>query len=215
MDSPPGEFLLVNAVCFALPLSSSIWIVLRHVRTMEMSDARVWRGVAIELLSIAAALAVLRVRGWKRDSFGFHATVGNTLGGVLLTIGYMVGVGLFYWLLSGLLAAARVDASRLEFVHFHVTAHLPVMLLFIVINSFYEELFVTGYAIESLQEHGPAYAVTVSAFIRFAYHIYQGPLAASIILLLGVAFATLYWRGRNLYSLWWPTRNLLVFARSH
>jgi membrane protease YdiL (CAAX protease family) len=37
--------------------------------------------------------------------------------------------------------------------------------------------------------------------LRFAYHLYQGPLASISILPLGFVFAAMFWRWRNIWPL--------------
>ena len=75
------------------------------------------------------------------------------------------------------------------------------VLLFIAVNSVFEESAVTGYVVTQLSEQGAALAVTASGLVRFAYHLYQGPIASIAILPLGLLFAAVYWRWRNLWPL--------------
>jgi hypothetical protein len=71
------------------------------------------------------------------------------------------------------------------------------MLAFIVVNSIFEELAVTGYIVTALSSDGPALAITASALVRFLYHLYHGPIASLAILPLGLLFAMAFWRWRN------------------
>ena len=89
-----------------------------------------------------------------------------------------------------------------------VTPSAPVilMLVFIVVNSIFEEALVTGYVVTALAEQGPALAITASTLLRFAYHLYQGPVASISVLPLGLMFAAVFWKWRTL----WP----LVMAHS-
>ncbi len=75
------------------------------------------------------------------------------------------------------------------------------MLLFIAINSIFEEITVTAYVIEALKGDGAGLAITASTLLRFSYHLYQGPLASLSIVPLGLLFATMFWRWRNLWPL--------------
>ena len=43
--------------------------------------------------------------------------------------------------------------------------------------------------------------MSVSAFVRLLYHTYQGPLAIVTILPLGLIFAAVYLKWRNLWPL--------------
>ena len=75
------------------------------------------------------------------------------------------------------------------------------MLVFLIGNAAFEELAVTGFVIASLAEKGAAIAVTASALLRFAYHLYQGPLSAVSVIPLGFLLGALFWRARNLWPL--------------
>jgi membrane protease YdiL (CAAX protease family) len=81
-----------------------------------------------------------------------------------------------------------------------VTAHPAIVLLLIVVNSFFEEIVVTGYVVSALAKHGAAFAISASTLLRFLYHTYQGPLGTLSILPMGLLYAAVFWRWRNL----WP-----------
>ena len=80
-------------------------------------------------------------------------------------------------------------------------ANPALMLLFLVVNSVFEEVFVVGYVIEAARAGDVGFAVSISAVIRLLYHTYQGPVALTSILPIGVIFALAYLRWRNLWPL--------------
>ena len=65
----------------------------------------------------------------------------------------------------------------------------------------YDELFLVAYNLEAAKSHGAAFAITLSAAIRFLCHLDQGPIAAVTILPLGLIFAMVYWRWRAVWPL--------------
>lgn len=70
-------------------------------------------------------------------------------------------------------------------------AHISIaLLLFAVVNGFYEELFFMGLTFAVLPKHR-LYALISSVFVRFIFHIYQGLWSAVAIAMMGVVFIAL------------------------
>ena len=192
--SPRGEWLLINLLCFGLLIFSSLWAVLTRQRLYLFDTRRAIFGIAYELVVIAAALAILRIRGWRLADLRLRPSVAGTFGGLLFFAGYMTLWYVFAWTLY--LGGVRLQQMEVRF-----TAPLLLSLLFCVINPFFEELFVVGYNIKAMDGDSAAMAVTCSAFIRFLYHLYQGPAGAVSILLFGLAAAMVFRRWRTLWPL--------------
>ena len=95
-------------------------------------------------------------------------------------------------------------------------APVALFTLMIFVNSIFEEAAVTGYVVSALEEQGVALSITASTLIRFLYHLYQGPIASLVEMPLGLLFALVYWRSRNLCPLMRAHTivNLLSFALS-
>ena len=71
-----------------------------------------------------------------------------------------------------------------------------------LINPVFEEVFVCGYVVSSLRERlGVANAVNISAGIRVAYHLYQGPLGLLSITPFALIAAIWFARTRRLAPL--------------
>jgi membrane protease YdiL (CAAX protease family) len=191
------EFIVVTVVGFSYFVASSLVILLSGVRQFELTTSRLLRGAAVEVLILGAVAVFLHARGWRPDRLGLRFSWGAVAAGVPLFIIYL----LLYWVTATLLLLA-VPAVRTVWV-FRTTLHAPyaLLLLFLIVNSFFEELMVTAYVVEALTSKGPALAITASTLLRLGYHLYQGPLAALSIIPLGLLFATLYWRGRNVWPL--------------
>jgi membrane protease YdiL (CAAX protease family) len=119
------------------------------------------------------------------------------LGGVPLFVAY----NLLYWTASILVVSVYPAAARLGTVRMLTTAPFALIVAFIVVNSIFEEATVVGYVVTALSDQGPALSITASALLRFLYHLYQGPVASLAILPLGLLFAAVYWRWRNLWPL--------------
>ncbi|HEX7153748.1 MAG TPA: CPBP family intramembrane glutamic endopeptidase [Thermoanaerobaculia bacterium] len=195
--SPAIEILLVNGICFAVPIATSLFAIATNQRVFKVSNFDVVTLVLIELVSLTLAASILAVRGWRFADFHVMPTLPMTLGGIFLTIVYVFAVSLL---------AAVFDALGipLQPVKFEVTASFAAIVLLSLMNAIFEETILTGYNLRAMATEGAALAISVSTFIRFLYHTYQGPFGATAILLLGVLTGAVYWRWKRL----WP----IVFA---
>ena len=195
--SPRWEFALVTTLCFGYFVVSSVLILFRDVREVRLTTPRLVGGVAIELVMIGLTLWIVRVRGWSWDRLGLRFSWGAAAAGLPLFIWYM----LLYWLTYIAVAMLYPSVRSLHPPRIVPAAPVAMMLLFILVNSLFEELAVTGYVVSALSEQGMAFSITASTLIRFAYHLYQGPIATIAILPLGLLFAGVFWRWRNLWPL--------------
>jgi membrane protease YdiL (CAAX protease family) len=152
----------------------------------------------IELAILAMFAAILRIRGWPlRSRLGLEFSWKAAAAGVPLFIIYL----LLYWIMATLILLVFPQARQAWTFSFTNRAPFALMLLFLAINSIFEEVTVTAYVIEALKGDGAGLAITASTLLRFSYHLYQGPLASLSIVPLGLLFATMFWRWRNLWPL--------------
>src|SRR5579884_3851863 len=191
-----AEFFIVVVVSFAYAIGASGVVLVLGIHRIELSTFRVLRGILIEALLLAFVIAFLRLRGWRIRRFGFDFSFSNLLAGVGLFVCYILA----YWLTAIAVVSVFPDTLRTQTFHFVRTAPGSIMLVFILLNSLFEEFIVTGYVVNALASQGAALSITASALLRFVYHLYQGPIASVTILPLGLLFASVYWRWRNL----WP-----------
>jgi membrane protease YdiL (CAAX protease family) len=191
--SPRGEFILVWMVCFGYFTASSGAALLLGRHQFERDTNQILRGIAIELAILGAFAAIVRLRGWTGEGLGLRFTWPAALAGIPLYVAFMA--------VYAITAATVTHFLPLANMQFRVHAPLGIVVVFIVVNSLYEELTVTGYVISALSHDGAALAITASTLIRFAYHLYQGPLASISILPLGLLFGAVYWRWRTLWPL--------------
>ena len=207
------ERIAITLICFGWFTFLSTWAVVAGGRSYDYTTAVLAENLAVEVALAAIAILVLRRRGWTREDFGFRITLDSTLSALLLlTPLVFVLASVFYRLLA--LAGALKGWSQFEM---RMTAAPALVVLFIVVNSFFEEVFVAGYLIEASRASGTAYAVSVSALVRLLYHTYQGPAAMADVLPIGILFGLVYARWRNLWPLvlthtainlvaWWWSR---------
>lgn len=191
------ERVAIALICFGYFTFLSVWAVVTGDRRYEYTTAAMAESLAVEIVLAAVAILVLRRRGWTREDFGFRITLDSTLSALLLmTPMVFVVSGAFYRLLA--LTGALKGWSQFEV---RMTAAPALVLLFIVVNSFFEEVFVAGYLIEASRGSGMMQAVSISALVRLLYHTYQGPAAMADIVPIGLVFGFVYARWRNLWPL--------------
>lgn len=195
--SARGEFVLLFTFCFGHAIVISVWMLVTRHRRFELSTGRVWNGIVLESSILILAACVLHIRGWQFRRVAGRLSWSFALAGIPLFLWCM----LVYW--GTAIAAVLIypAAARVQPPIFVNSASPALLLLFVCINSLFEEFTVTGYVIRALESHGAALAVTASTLIRFSYHLYQGPVATISILPLGVIFGIVYWRWRNLWPL--------------
>lgn len=193
---PAAEIFLINLICFGPFIAMSAWEVV-HRRDVHVSTNReMLLVIGIELVCGAVAALILRARGWKWADFGLQPTFRQAMAGLLLCFGANLIIAMIY---ATYTSASGIDLIKVVDWQSRVT--WPVLILLVLVNPLYEELFEVAYNLRAAESHGGAFAVTLSAAVRFACHLYQGPMAAISILPLGLIFAYVYWRWRKLWPL--------------
>lgn len=189
-------FFLVIAIAFGYYVATSAMALVLGIRELDLTTGRALRGIATQTAILLVIAWILRVRGWRLSRITGRITVLALLAGIPLFMAY-------YFFYAGVATAvAAFDPGALTpNVRMVVSAPMLVLLVFIVVNSVFEETLVTGYVVTALSEQGAALAITASTLLRFAYHLYQGPVASLSVLPLGVVFAAVYWKYRNVWPL--------------
>lgn len=194
--TPRAELLLINLICFG-PFAVRSVIELSDLRSVIVFDnARALFIVGVEVLAGTLAVLILRARGWTFEKLGLRFSMPQTIAGMLLLIGANVLVAGFYELVQ---AVSGTDPAGATTPQTHIT--WPVLIAMTLVNPLYDELFVVAYNIQASLKSGAAFAITLSAAVRFFCHLDQGPIAAVTILPLGIIFALVYWRWRLVWPL--------------
>jgi membrane protease YdiL (CAAX protease family) len=195
--SARAEFWVVVSLCFLYFVATSLAVLLLRVQKFQLTTGRTIRGIVTETLILAVVSWFLHVRGWQWSRISSRLTVRGVLLGIPLFIGYY----LLYWFASALVVASYPAAGRIQSVQMVPAAPFGLIFAFLVINSLFEETTVAAYVISALSEQGAAFSITASTLLRFAYHLYQGPVASVSIVPLGLLFGTVYFRTRNVWPL--------------
>ena len=193
--SARAEFFLVITLSFSYFIGTSLSVLLLNLRQFELTTGRALRGIATEIVILLVVCWILRVRGWRLSRLTGRFTVPAFLAGIPLFMAY------YFLYVAVTITVTAIGAGRFSTVRVVPTAPVLVMLAFLVVNSVFEEVLVTGYVIAALSEQGAALAITASTLLRLLYHLYQGPVASLSILPLGLLFGAVFWKWRNLWPL--------------
>lgn len=148
--------------------------------------------------SILFELLLLAIAGlylwWRRFDFSIlpfgvsretplHALLILLCGGLTMDI---IGYGAYWWTygVSPFAGFKEWSSTGAGSVFGHVTLWL---VLFSMLNGFFEELFFMGLTFATEAKYR-IYAIILSVFIRFGFHLYQGITSAVGIALMGVVF---------------------------
>jgi len=190
------ERLALVVICFGYLILGSTLAVVSGERRFEYTNDAVISVLVMELSFGAAAILFLRYRGWTAADFGFRISLQSTLAAVAL---FAATYGLC--MVTYALAVPTGMFQGWTDIAVKLNAAPGLMVLFLIVNSVFEEVFVVGYLIEATPAAEAAFAVSTSALVRLLYHTYQGPVAFANILPFGLIFALVYIRWRNLWPL--------------
>lgn len=196
MKGSVGERIAITLICFGYLTVLSAGAVIFGIRRAEYTTAAVARMLVLEIACGLVAVLVLRRRGWTRGDIGFAVTIRSTAASVGVFAVSVIACSGAYAVLQGIGALEGWSQTAMNF-----TAAPALFLLFLIVNSVFEEVFVTGYLIEASRASGTAYAVSLSTVVRLLYHTYQGPVALAYIVPIGLIFGAVYARYRNLWPL--------------
>jgi len=187
-----GELLAIVAIALGLPIYWSFSAVLAPTVEPSFSEASLWGMVLYELLVLALLVPVLWFRGWTLQVLGLHWQRRDIRSAIGLLIACIVACYPLNWLGAGMAEEVNPSMDAMVAGKLSPTAVVAVSLL----NPIFEEVFVCAYVIRVLQRsHSPAFAVNVSVAIRASYHLYQGPIGAISLVVVGLILG--WWFART------------------
>jgi membrane protease YdiL (CAAX protease family) len=142
-------------------------------------------------------LALLRWWGERIRDHGLRISPALSLGGLALAAATLTVYSVVLFAVASALGASTVAGTRLR-----ATVELTPAIAFVLVNPVFEEFFVAGFLIRtSTRRRGAAFAVFLSTLVRLSYHTYQGVPGILGNLCVGVLFAFVYLRWRQLWPL--------------
>ena len=186
-----GEVFLVFAVCFGLG------IIRRNIGQHLMPGAPLHGEFGLVTIAIYQLLVLAlvflyigRIRGWSFASFGFQISWKWT------------GLGMLLFVPAKLIFVLRrliVSPNTAGLLAGQIA--LPIIIISSIIMGIFEELMEVGYVIKVTEKYGMWSAVFTSALIRTVIHAYQGAAGMACVFVIGVTFALVYWKLRQLWPL--------------
>jgi membrane protease YdiL (CAAX protease family) len=192
------EIFIVITICFGISVYGSI----RSFNSgaaftkIEFNDARILSSLIFEFIATIICLCFLWLRNYK---IGERLKFEPSIKGTLLGIGLFFATYLVYIILI-IVVFTIVGEQNIPVAQYVVTVSLPLVAAISIINPLFEETFVMGYIFDKLEPHGALWAITASVLIRTSYHLYQGWTGIISLLTIGLIFALVYWRYRNLWA---------------
>ncbi|WP_299577163.1 CPBP family intramembrane glutamic endopeptidase [uncultured Sunxiuqinia sp.] len=165
-----------------------------------------------EVIAFSIILYILKVRAWRLTDFNLSFKFRLIWVALLLLVLRNITGGILSKIFE---FATVIGDTGTKHVHYGLEANWIVILLFVVINSIYEEFILVGYFFKRLEKYHPAILIGLSTLIRLSFHTYQGWIGIFYIIPTGLIFGYYYFKYKKL----WPLiiahglMNLLVFLR--
>ncbi|QNH14532.1 type II CAAX endopeptidase family protein [Xanthomonas sp. SI] len=166
--------------------------MLAPIAEPSFSAEGLWGLAFYELLVVALLVPALWFRGWTPQALGLQWQGRDIRPAIGLLIACIVACYPVEWLGKDIDEAVNPSMDAMVAGKLSLAAVVAVSL----INPIFEEVFVCAYVIRALQRnHSPAFAVNVSVAIRASYHLYQGPIGAISLVIVGLILG--WWFART------------------
>jgi membrane protease YdiL (CAAX protease family) len=214
--SPTIELSIVLTVGFGFLIYQSTKLMLNinsdysNYWIYNLSTRSLLAGLVYELITLLIITFLLRTRNWSLKDFNIQFLPRFVGVGILLLFASNIISGIIFKLLE--LLKVFEEQTR-NSIHFNLNSNWVLIIVFIILNSIFEEALLIGYLFKRLAKLHPVIIIILSVFIREIYHTYQGWTSAIIIIPLGIVFGYYYYKYRKL----WPLiiahsiRNIITF----
>ncbi len=198
-----GGTLLVIAVAFALPFLNSLRVFIDGVRPHAIPQIAVVAAIVQMLLSLCVLSYVLSQRGLALDDLGLRFSASDVPASVILTVLALLGSRFtyagewhLYWELTGHAPPIHPYPSILD------AGLTPLVILFIVIDPFVEELIGRAFVIRETHFFtGRSWpGIVISVMLTASYHLYEGWVSIAPVATIFLVFAIYYSKTRRA----WP-----------
>lgn len=188
------EFAIVVAGAFGLSIVNSIILAFHPPSGAIQSEPALWHMIGRQLVVLVILGSFLRQRGWNFERLGLQSHWMDGLHGVALAAAAYFTFYLALLALTKFLPHLAEHAAKMEVMPKVLSPWIVAAV--VLVNSFYEEVFVSGYIITALKERaGESVAINISVAIRLSYHLYQGVVGVLGMVPVGLIFA--YWYART------------------
>ncbi len=199
------ETVLVLLIAFGTAIPRSLYTLVFPARVFGHSAPPIngpqllWT-LAYEIAIGAVLAGFLRIRGWTWRRLGLEPQWRDALWAVALLFATYTA----YYLLSLAVVSLWPGFYQLAVNTHLVATHIawPILVAISIVNPVFEEVLLCGYVVTALKDKlGAAAAINVSAGIRLACHLYQGPVGVLSLVPEGLVFAAWFARTGRLWPL--------------
>jgi membrane protease YdiL (CAAX protease family) len=199
------EFGLILFIAIGPLLAASIFSIAREFPKMDpiFLDLQVISGLILEIGSIALLIYVLFRQNRSLSELGFAFNKRDIIHSIVLVVVAFIANYIAFYIFS--IFSQLILGHGLPKAEFQTvldSAFTLPLLLFILVNPFFEELIVRAYLITEIEffSKSAVNAVLFSVFIQVAYHLYQG--VSNALTMVGVfsIFSIYYIKKRRI----WP-----------
>jgi len=194
---------LVLLISFAHFVVATFYSLLQTERTVERSHTQlgVFAALMAEILSLALLWFVLSEHKRSWAEIGWAPRWIDLFHGIGLIVGVRIAAGFAIIIFQGIFRNYTGHYLQPRSVHGLMDAGLSLLtVLLVVVNPFFEELIVRGYAMSEIMELGGSrnLAIVVSVGLQMSYHVYQGLLRCIALTVVFLVFSIYFSRTRRI-----------------
>jgi membrane protease YdiL (CAAX protease family) len=149
--------------------------------------------LASEVILATMAILLLWGRRYPLHTLYPQPSWRGVLDGVIVCVCALLGHNLVVLLLPQY--ATTPIAEMLASTTVSWSSTIPLM----VVNGFYEEVFLLGYLMRGLRRYGASTSLGIALFVRMLYHTYQGPAGVVSVMAVGLVFGLYFQRKGQLF----------------
>lgn len=190
----PVELAIVLGGAFGYAFVTSVLGVMHPAHAPAHSEIGMWRNLGVEALQFLVIGGFLYTRGWNGVRLGLQSHWSDGAIGLGLAVASFAAIYAAFALIAA--GAPGLAQSAAAIPHLPLGLSPAIVGSEVLLGSFFEEFFVTGYIVAALKDkYGDNAAVNISVALRLAYHIYQGFIGVILIIPVGLILA--YWYARS------------------
>lgn len=199
------EFVIVVAISFGYSIISSIILFIQGFFPTSNSQSSFTNEsivslIIYELIILTVVIYFLNLRDNQINFKNNFKPLKLIWSSLLLTILYYFSYFLLVMLVSNIFFQSISSNDTVQFTSYRMNTFLIIAVS--IINPIFEEAIVVGYIIPALKNRaGVLFAINISVLVRLLYHLYQGPIAVISIIPMGLIFAFVYIKWKNIWPL--------------
>lgn len=194
------EIIIVLTICFGMSIYGSIasFTSSKPAAEINFDDSKLISLVVFELFISGICIIFLWLRDYKIwEKLSFEITFIDSLLSLSVLILSYLAYAITFAAVFSIFGAENISSPAIR-----NSAHLFSIVILSLINPLFEEVFVVGYFFDKMKSQNVWLIILASALLRTSYHLYQGWLGIISILPIGLIFAFVYSRRRNLWILY-------------